>query len=856
VSSTIHTAKPKRIFWLGMHTVLTQTELPRLRLLGFEVYNPPYLSNVEDQSAVLDWAASPTTLPREVHRKLSRANFFYRPIPEEIAEILNEYFDAVIVTINPTWLKYFMDAYQGPIIYRVYGQPYSLSQELANNGAIARISQRDNFWFCPHSAHTLDIEDPWLLDRIRVVPYCLTPDVLSLKDTWEPGAADPVIGLLCPRAADIPYYNNNYKHLGHYFPGNAFRIFGAQLVKLADPRIVGTLERGEFLSRFSKLEGFVYHYTEPTVCYLPPIEFMTIGGPVVFQENSLLARYFSGSGAPGMAKNIDELALFAQRLRCRDQCFIQEIIDSQAPVRRLYDSDYVWPKFDDAFLDMLEGTAAAPAPRFLLSVHADSVVAPVHSDTADSGSVDSSSAQLPVAPPPQETLILFHHFGRVTYKRGTDYHCSEGIARVVRLAAKAMLEAGQTVVVTAFANDLGRVYGFFASAVDSPGNLKILCVDDETWTASHTSAFPPSLRLLDKAMARARRLKNRTPFRQALNAARAFKHGARALKHRAGTLKRRLWPGSRPAQATFQSLVDYVNGRDAMTRVVVPHYYLFPEALTFSGKRVFLYLPDYLPHFYRGCVEMGDRDDWARIGARLCESAEAIFTNSLFTKRYLPATRLAPDAEKIRHIPLPFLNNHQAGTSAGNAFAESLPEFFVFYPTRDRPSKRLRDFVATVALANKKLEESGDPRQIFGVLTTEISNALCPDSSGARPYLKEYCEVSDADLAILYSRAVCLLFTSELEGNFPTQISEALRFETPIVATRMPLIVEELDGLSRKLLLADIGDCDALSSAVLKAMRSRRDVLADQKLVADWVRRQFSYEKFSDGLIDMMGFPS
>src|SRR3546814_10458183 len=86
-------------------------------------------------------------------------------------------------------------------------------------------------------------------------------------------------------------------------------MFGSQLVKLTDPRVVGTLERGEFLRRFSKLGGFAYHYTEPTVCYLPPIEIMTIGGPVVFQENSLLARYFSDSGAPGMAKNIDQLAL-------------------------------------------------------------------------------------------------------------------------------------------------------------------------------------------------------------------------------------------------------------------------------------------------------------------------------------------------------------------------------------------------------------------------------------------------------------------------------------------------------------------------------------------------------------------
>src|SRR3546814_471125 len=264
-------------------------------------------------------------------------------------------------------------------------------------------------------------------------------------------------------------------------------MFGSQLVKLTDPRVVGTLERGEFLRRFSKLGGFAYHYTEPTVCYLPPIEFMTIGGPVVFQENSLLARYFSDSGAPGMAKNIDQLALFAKRLRDGDQSFIREIIDSQDTVRKLYDSDQVWPKFDDAFLTMLGGTAlggaapgdaaAAPAPRFLLSVHSSPVLPP----TTGPSITEPVITQPAGARPPRETLILFHHFGRVTYKRGSGYHCSEGIARVVRLAAKAMIESGETVVITAFANDLGRVHGFFASAVASPANLKLLCIDDETW---------------------------------------------------------------------------------------------------------------------------------------------------------------------------------------------------------------------------------------------------------------------------------------------------------------------------------------------------------------------------------------
>src|ERR1043166_1809004 len=47
--------KPARIFWLGAHQLLVNTELARLRQLGYEVFNPPYLSHVLDQSALTSW---------------------------------------------------------------------------------------------------------------------------------------------------------------------------------------------------------------------------------------------------------------------------------------------------------------------------------------------------------------------------------------------------------------------------------------------------------------------------------------------------------------------------------------------------------------------------------------------------------------------------------------------------------------------------------------------------------------------------------------------------------------------------------------------------------------------------------
>src|SRR3954451_21877723 len=121
----------QRLFWLGMHKVLSRTELPRLRQLGYEVFNPPYLSTIYDQSANLEWDKDqPSTLPAEVFDRLSKYNFFYNHIEPEIAELLNTYFDAVVVTILPHWLAPILTTFRKTIIYRTYGQTYQICAHL------------------------------------------------------------------------------------------------------------------------------------------------------------------------------------------------------------------------------------------------------------------------------------------------------------------------------------------------------------------------------------------------------------------------------------------------------------------------------------------------------------------------------------------------------------------------------------------------------------------------------------------------------------------------------------------------------------------------------------------------------
>jgi len=818
----------KRIFWLGMHKVLSQTELPRLRALGYEVFNPPYLSDVYDQSAVYDWIPSETSLPKEAQKLLERTNFFYDEIPSDVAEVLNTYFDAAIITINPTWLLNFLKAYRGRIIYRTYGQPYSLSDELSNSGALPLITERDDFWFLPHSEKVAEIEDDWLRSRMMIVPYCLTQDVVDLRDTWDLDASLPELGLLCPRAADIPYYVNSYRLLKRYFPAKGYRIFGAQRVRVPDGQVIGTVERPEFLERLGRMRGFAYHYEEPTVCYLPPIEFMTLGGPVLFKKGSLLSRYFPAS-APGRADSMEELVKLSERLRKGDSAFSNELIASQADVRKLYQPEFVWPLFDQAMTTALGDAGTNRAPQL------------IYTPTART----EARAE-------ETVLVAFHGFGPLIVRHRSEYHCAEGIARVIRQIIRALDDLGFTIIVTSRRQDVGRIHGFLGPAARR--NLKIMVVDEEPRDGGKAV----------RSIARLRQIAATRPFSvnvdhlAKLYRTRDLKAMPRALASAAAVAILKIL--NRAAQKIDNvGITDgalprarYVDGIDEDTNidhVLISHYYMFPELAHLKNKNVVLYLPDYMPHFYPDSPEMGATPRNAAIGRKTIGAASRILTNSAFTASYLPETALAVAPEKVVHIPLPFLNA-DAPTVEPSARLDTLPRHYAFYPTRNRPSKRLADFAKTIAIVNERLEKLGRDDQVVGILTAPLGGAA---AANTERHLISLQELTDAELGFLYKNALCLLFTSEMEGNFPTQITEALHLDVPVIATNIPLITLELGDASTSLDLVDVGDCEGFADRVMTILDDRAAAVSRQKAAKELCSQKFSYEEFKHGLSELLG---
>ncbi|MEW5992849.1 MAG: glycosyltransferase [Candidatus Zixiibacteriota bacterium] len=799
----------KRIFWLGMHKVLVTTELPRLRHLGYEVFNPPYLSPIVDQSANMDWDATQyTTLPREVFEKLSRYNFFYNEIVPDIADILNSYFDVVIVTISPRWLRSVLNVYRGKVIYRTYGQHDVLSTELAREGLLLDISNRKNFIFMPHASEALAGEHSWLKRLATPVPYCLPDDIFKYEGSWHGGNGE--IAVTCPNIVN-PFFRAHFDFLKMEFSAPHYRYYGVQVANVSDGNIVGTLPRDEQIGRFSRSSGYLYTYTDSRVCYLPPIEMMVLGGPVLFLCGSLLDQYFDAR-APGRCKSIADAKDKVQRLLNNDAAFINEIIESQDNVKERYMPEYVWPRFDREMSLAIE---------------------------------EERAATLWLSDEPQEykkqrkRIYLLHHFpGEPVVFDGVEYAAYDGIPRVMRQIVRVLSESDDyEVVITARYEQADKIYGYFSSEKSS-GKISVLLVNsppDSVAAPAGEGIRSRFVRLTKKAV------KKVVPAR--------YWHYLISLKIRLAGLVGGWRVGRSDMCATqhSQQYIDLINSDPSCHSVLVPHYYCFPEALGLT-KDVVLYLPDYMPHFFHETGEFrGDEGARTEIGRKIADKAAVVFCNSMFTKSYLPQSRLKVAPEKIRVFYLPLLNANECRKADDSIPHALTPGGYIFYPTQPRPNKNL----ALLLRVFEKMVSRGHELQLVLTSTLEadpkafsVYSALsCKDKVVFLP------QVSDGVLVSLYKNAALLCFTSLAEGNFPPQIQEALTYNTPVVASRLGFITERIpESMDGALVLCGPNDAEEFVSACEYVLKNREGILSRQGALRKAINASNSDVCFADNV--------
>lgn len=456
------------------------------------------------------------------------------------------------------------------------------------------------------------------------------------------------------------------------------------------------------------------------------------------------------------------------------------------------------------------------------------------------------------APVTETVLVAFHGYGPSIVHRNGEYHCAEGIARVIRQIIRALVELGFKVIVTSRREDVGRILGFLGPAAGL--DLKVMVIDEEIAGGSE----------IMKSIGRLRSIASTRPFYENIDDLKRvyrvgdFNNIPRAL---ASTATAAVFKIARRVEMWIKDIipvdntipraeyVSIINSDNEIGHVLISHYYTYPELFNLKNKNVVLYLPDYMPHFYKGSAAMGATQQSALIGKKMVAKASRILTNSAFTASYLPKTELAARPENIAHIPLPFLNDGASSVESLDRFG-ALPAHYVFYPTRNRPSKRLADFAKTVAIVNERLKAAGSKDQLFGILTSPLTGKSAAE---AGEHLISLSELTDAELGYLYKNALCLLFTSEMEGNFPTQITEALHLGVPVVATNIPLITLEMEDASASLDLVDVGDCEGFADRVMSILADRSAVVRRQEGARQLSSRKFAYDNFKHGLFELFG---
>jgi glycosyltransferase involved in cell wall biosynthesis len=772
--------KAGRVFWLGMHKVLKSTELSRLRRLGFEVFNPPYISPVYDQSADtrLDFD-QPTTLPADVFNKLVQHDFFYAEVPQNIAEILNAYFDFAIVTISADWLKSFLAAFSGPVIYRIYGQHFSLSQKIVAIGLWETLVSRDGFCIVPFAEESVEREQSWFLDLCsHIVPYQIPDDVFTMSNTWSARTHRREIATNIPNIQN-PYYAAAYAEFSAQYPQRLFRIYGPQRAAPLDSRIVGELDRAEFLNRLAEASGFFYNYKDQ-VCYLPPIEMMQLGGPVIYAPGSLLSRFYDDR-RPGLASDPIEAEKKLKWLIAGDRAFADEVIEAQEGVRKRYDREVVAPIFDGAFKDLLQARQQGAGLM-----------------NRNGPYLSSRVATAPSCGATQSVVILLHADGLIGYENGRAY-AFQGIPRVIDVVVDALINHSRVnVIISSNVGSLPALHDFFRSHVRS-GRLTLYVVKG---TATSTE--------IESNLERLR-------------------------------------------------LIKTINGRTDVISVLVPHYYLFPECLLCNAPLT-LYLPDYFPYLLPNQIfdiSTEKDEENKRVGVAIAKKARAILTNSDFTKRYLPnAGFVTPEeADKIVVAPLPFLGLKRAARLDGTEERELRNRIgdrqYLFYPTANRPNKQ-------IAFLLRLFARLRITRQGLGlVLTCDLSSvpsaAETADQYGLLDQITFLSGVGEAALRWLYENAAGLCLTSTVEGNFPPQVLEALHYGAPVIATRLPTILDVLGDLSHDMLLCRPLDLADFADKVDTALRDRAEVIARQgRILAylqDWNSESVFYSCLSNALL-------
>jgi glycosyltransferase involved in cell wall biosynthesis len=312
-------------------------EFGLLRSFGFEVYMPKIIPNDPNyRSAIVDYSLDTTlSLDRYLIDFLNRHHFYEEQWSSALTDILNENFQLLI----SSWSGYTMPLFEairkfkGTVVARVFGREdparYSdhFPAQMDAPVLIDRIgSGASKFWFGQAFDNLSEIEHASIQAKALYLPVGLPGEYFNLEDSWL--GDDPAALFLCPHILDSGYYGSVYKTINRDFKTLPLKIFGRQIEKPDDSRVLHYLGDDELMQLYRHVRVMVYPSTEPRHLHYSPLEAMIVGCPVLYLNCGLLER-LAGSTLPGSCANNAEMNEKAQRLLSGDTALSEAIKKSQ-----------------------------------------------------------------------------------------------------------------------------------------------------------------------------------------------------------------------------------------------------------------------------------------------------------------------------------------------------------------------------------------------------------------------------------------------------------------------------------------------------------------------------------------------
>jgi len=297
-------AKKPLMLWCSSHVTLSKEEIPLFLQAGFRVV--PLLTDLWtyrhapslDGELCQDWKQT-VDLPAGIIDRLQAIQMFSEDpafnISRQDLELLNRYVDVIYLTVLPNVAIKLTACFNGTVIFRPFGHgslsTYTRIARVLGVKNLKVLRSRDNYIWCPILSTLQEPEDPEICKNALQVGAFVSAERLG-NHRWVGRSSEPVIIETIPRIMKQHYYREIYADYVKNYGDLPVKILGGneqQGGDLRDPRIVGRLDDDGYHRRIASARISIYHGTSPYHLHYHPLEYMSLGIPVLFNANSAIA---------------------------------------------------------------------------------------------------------------------------------------------------------------------------------------------------------------------------------------------------------------------------------------------------------------------------------------------------------------------------------------------------------------------------------------------------------------------------------------------------------------------------------------------------------------------------------------